>query len=74
MWTEAEAGQLAQDTITDRIVTIFRRWAPTISGWSASPILLEGTPFQQVTDRARYAVIQARTLLARTSQSGFPES
>ncbi|TXH17506.1 MAG: DUF3168 domain-containing protein [Hyphomicrobiaceae bacterium] len=65
VYTPDEAGQAAMDAITNRIRTVFRRALPTISGYTTSQILLEGTPFAQITERARYVVIQARAVLSK---------
>lgn len=65
VYVAEEAGQTVMDNITDRIRTVYRRVAPTISGFTTSQILFEGTPFATITERARYSVIQARALLAK---------
>lgn len=64
VYTDAIAGQQAHEAITDRIYTLFRRVAPSVSGFTCSQILILGVAFTQITDRARYTVIRARTLFA----------
>jgi hypothetical protein len=65
VYSDADAGQAVHDAITARIRTLFRRAQPTISGYTVSQVLLDGSPFQTVTDRARYSVHQFRVFLSK---------
>lgn len=65
VYSDADRGPTAHAAVTDRIRTLFRRVAPTISGYTTSQVMLQGSPFHQVTDRALYSVHEARVLLSK---------
>lgn len=65
VYTEKRLGEVVHQTIISRIRTVFRRVAPTISGYTTSQILIDGLDFHQNTDQALYSAITCRLLVSK---------
>ena len=60
------AGDLTTDqTIVDRIITRFDRWAPTVSGYTASQLIHDGSQIVQDDNNIRHHVFEFRCVLSK---------
>lgn len=65
VYTEKRFGEVVHQTIVTRIRAVFRRVAPTISGYTTSQILIDSLDFHQDTDQALYSAITCRLTVSK---------
>lgn len=65
LFCDANNDLSSDQTISDRIVSRFDRWAPTVSGFTASQLIHDGSSLVQEENGIRHHVFEFRVLLGK---------
>lgn len=66
LYCDGKRDLTTDQTVVDAIITRFDRWAPTVSGYTPSQLIHDGSNLIQQDDNIRQHIIEMRCLLGKT--------